>query len=109
MNAFVHESGLHIDGVVREPTTYEPFPPQQVGQQRRLAFGKHTGRRAIQHVLATHGLTSDEALCQQLLRQVKKLGEAKHPIDELGLIQLALEFGAECLVPKNPRVENNNA
>jgi isopropylmalate/homocitrate/citramalate synthase/4-hydroxybenzoate polyprenyltransferase len=90
-NAFVHESGLHTDGIVRDPTTYEPFAPERVGQQRRFIFGKHTGRRAIQHVLEAHGLASDEALCQQLLDQVKKMGEAKHPLDESGLIHLAIE------------------
>ncbi|HMA91330.1 MAG TPA: hypothetical protein VKP30_01535, partial [Polyangiaceae bacterium] len=90
-NAFVHESGLHTDGVVRDPRTYESFPPERVGQQRRYIFGKHSGRSAIRHVLEARGLACDDALCGSLLEAAKQRGQAKHPMDEEALVHLALE------------------
>jgi isopropylmalate/homocitrate/citramalate synthase/4-hydroxybenzoate polyprenyltransferase len=90
-NAFVHESGLHIDGVVRDPSTYEPFSPERVGQQRRFVFGKHTGWRAIQYVLDARGIDNNEVLCRRILKQVKRMGEAKQPLNEAELVDLVVK------------------
>ena len=43
-NAFTHESGIHADGVLKHPGTYENFDPGFIGGSRRFLFGKHTGR-----------------------------------------------------------------
>ena len=53
---FTHESGLHVDGVLKDPTMYEPFAPELVGARRRIVIGKHTGRKALLSVLAEHGV-----------------------------------------------------
>lgn len=90
-NAFVHESGLHADGIVRDPSTYEAYLPERVGQSRRFVFGKHSGRSSIRHILGTRGIPYDEQLGAQLLAVAKQFGEAKHPLDEEALVQLALE------------------
>lgn len=50
-NAFRHEAGIHADGVLKDPATYEPFPPEAVGAARRIVLGKHSGRSAVLHVL----------------------------------------------------------
>jgi isopropylmalate/homocitrate/citramalate synthase/4-hydroxybenzoate polyprenyltransferase len=93
-NAFVHESGLHTDGVIRDPSTYEPFAPDRVGQRRRFVFGKHSGVAAIRSVLEASGLRGDEAMCRRLLERAKSEGEAGRPLDESGLLQLATALGA---------------
>jgi len=47
-NAFAHEAGIHQDGVLKEPTTYEIIRPQTVGvPESRLVLGKHSGRHAL--------------------------------------------------------------
>jgi isopropylmalate/homocitrate/citramalate synthase len=92
-NAFVHESGLHLDGVVREPRTYEPFAPEVVGASRRFVFGKHSGRRAIAHVLEHHRIAADDALVESLVADVKRSGEAKDAIDETELVARAGALG----------------
>ena len=51
---FACETGLHLQGLLREPSTYEPFNPQLVGSERRLLFGAKAGKRAIQRLLANH-------------------------------------------------------
>jgi homocitrate synthase NifV len=53
---FEHESGIHVDGVLKVPDAFEPFAPELVGAQRRIVIGKHSGSSAIQHVLAGQGI-----------------------------------------------------
>jgi isopropylmalate/homocitrate/citramalate synthase len=72
-NAFAHESGIHADGVIKHPRTYENFDPEFIGQKRRFIFGKHTGRSVLKYVL---GNVSDEELMQALNR-IKILSESK--------------------------------
>lgn len=88
-HAFVHESGLHVDGIVADPATYEPYPPGLIGARRQMTFGKHSGRAAVADALARRGLSTPPSLITQLLREVKQLGEAKHPLDEAALIARA--------------------
>lgn len=46
---FAHESGIHTHGVLNDPWTYEPYPPELVGNQRRLTIGKQSGKGIIKH------------------------------------------------------------
>jgi len=47
-NAFAHEAGIHQDGYLKEPTTYEIINPKSVGvPESRLVLGKHSGRHAL--------------------------------------------------------------
>src|SRR6185295_17345333 len=47
-NAFAHEAGIHQDGVLKDPRTYEIMRPQDVGQPTaRLVLGRHSGRHAV--------------------------------------------------------------
>jgi 2-isopropylmalate synthase len=47
-NAFAHEAGIHQDGFLKEPTTYEIIKPTTVGvPETRLVLGKHSGRHAL--------------------------------------------------------------
>jgi 2-isopropylmalate synthase len=47
-NAFAHEAGIHQDGILKNPLTYEIIPPEAVGvPARRLVLGKHSGRNAL--------------------------------------------------------------
>ena len=47
-NAFAHEAGIHQDGILKNPLTYEILPPQAVGvPARRMVLGKHSGRNAL--------------------------------------------------------------
>ncbi len=46
---FAHESGIHTHGVLNDPWTYEPYPPELVGNQRRLTIGKQSGKGIIKY------------------------------------------------------------
>lgn len=76
-HAFAHESGIHIAAILEDPTTYEYFPPDLVGGERRFILGKHTGKKALEHVVATLGYALDEDQICRVLDEVKELGESK--------------------------------
>jgi isopropylmalate/homocitrate/citramalate synthase len=46
---FSHESGIHTHGIISDPMTYEPYPPELVGNIRRLTIGKQSGKGGIKH------------------------------------------------------------
>jgi citrate (Re)-synthase len=46
---FAHESGIHTHGVINDPWTYEPYPPELVGNNRRLTIGKQSGKGIIKY------------------------------------------------------------
>ena len=61
---FAHESGIHTHGVLNDPWTYEPYPPELVGNTRRLTIGKQSGKGIIKHKITEIAgkAPSDEAL-----------------------------------------------
>jgi 2-isopropylmalate synthase len=47
-NAFAHEAGIHQDGMVKNPLTYEIMRPESVGQPAtKLVLGRHSGLRGL--------------------------------------------------------------
>ncbi|MCK5661478.1 MAG: isopropylmalate synthase, partial [Methanosarcinales archaeon] len=48
-NVFSHESGIHTAGVIKNPFTYEPYPPELVGAKRNLLIGDSSGAEVIRH------------------------------------------------------------
>ncbi len=83
-NAFAHESGIHAAGVLRDPQTYEPFPPELVGSQHRLVVGKHSGRHLLAQVLQEQGIPIDRipsTQWEQILQHVRHhVMQSKGPI-----------------------------
>lgn len=74
-NAFAHEAGIHTHGVLSETTTYEPVSPESVGQRRKLVFGKHAGRHAIEKEIERKGLDASEEEVEEIFQRVKSLGD----------------------------------
>jgi methanogen homocitrate synthase len=83
-NVFRHESGIHVDAVIKEPLTYEPFLPELIGHHRRIVLGKHSGCRAVKAKLDECGIdvTRDE-LCEIVERVKEKREEGKYINDKL--------------------------
>jgi len=46
-NIFAHESGIHTAGIIKNPFTYEPYPPELVGGKRELMIGDSSGLEVI--------------------------------------------------------------
>jgi isopropylmalate/homocitrate/citramalate synthase len=71
---FAHESGIHTHGVLNDPWTYEPYPPELVGNQRRLTIGKQSGKGIIKHkIVELSGTTPDEQTVAIVVDNVKDI------------------------------------
>lgn len=69
---FLHESGIHQDGVIKNPATYEPFNPRLVGSRSRLVIGKHSGRAAVKRILSKFGARADEDIAVEVLKAARE-------------------------------------
>ena len=82
-NAFAHEAGIHQDGVLKDPTTYEIMRPQDVGQPTaRLVLGRHSGRHAVQQRCDALGLAVTAAELEQVYHAVISLGEHRKAVGD---------------------------
>jgi homocitrate synthase NifV len=72
-NAFTHESGIHGHGVLQNPATYEPFSPEEIGRERRLVIGKHSGKHLIANFLQQYNIALTQAEIRSLVDAVKNL------------------------------------
>jgi homocitrate synthase NifV len=54
---FSHESGIHVDGLLKDRSNYEVFQPEELGREHRLVLGKHSGAHGLRHAYARLGLS----------------------------------------------------
>jgi len=79
---FTHESGIHVDGLLKDPDTYQAFSPAVVGRRPEIRYGKHSGRASVRHLLQQSGIRLDEEQAGKLLSRLRAAaGEHKNPID----------------------------
>jgi homocitrate synthase NifV len=72
-NVFAHESGVHVDGLLKDDRTYEQFKPESVGNQREIVIGKHSGKHAISMKLQLMGYELEECRQATLLKAVRTM------------------------------------
>ncbi len=70
---FHHESGIHADGVLKHPSLYEPYNPADVGLERRIIIGKHSGKAALLYKSRELGLPLDEVSLAFVAAEIKKM------------------------------------
>jgi homocitrate synthase NifV len=71
-NCFAHEAGIHADGIIKDANNYEPYDPSEVGLERRIVIGKHSGRNTIVTDLSHRGITLTDQEAVDLLERVRK-------------------------------------
>lgn len=88
--AFLHESGIHCAGVLRNRRTYEPYSADEVGRQEPdFVIGHHSGLAVILHTLERMGIKADSATACQLLEHVREFSiERKRAVTETELREL---------------------
>lgn len=70
---FTHESGIHIDGLLKNASTYESFDPAELGRQRRTVLGKHSGSQAVRQAYGLIGVAlDDDGLTGRLLTRIRE-------------------------------------
>jgi homocitrate synthase NifV len=68
---FAHESGIHADGVIKNPLNYEVFTPEEVGLERQLVIGKHSGTKSIKMKFKEFLIELDDEECADILKIVR--------------------------------------
>jgi 2-isopropylmalate synthase len=77
-NAFAHEAGIHQDGVLKNPMTYEIMSPETVGiSANRLVLGKHSGRHALRSHLKEMGYDLSDEELNLVFTKFKELADKK--------------------------------
>ncbi len=91
-NAFSHESGIHQDGVIKMPITYEIIDPHSVGvPSSSLVLGKLSGRHAFKQRLSELGYTLGEEDLNKAFAAFKDLADKKKNITDRDIESLVAE------------------
>ena len=86
---FAVESGLHADGVLKHPGNYEGFDPAEVGLDRQIVLGKHSGRHGLRHRLAALDIILPPAEEQRFMARVRRRSqELKRHLSDADLLLL---------------------
>ncbi len=82
--AFTHEAGIHVDGLLKDPDTYQGFDPREVGRSHKLVVGKHSGAHGIIAAYASMGLNLSPAEARALLPDIRSFAERakRSPADQ---------------------------
>lgn len=95
-NIFAHESGIHVDGALKHPETYEVFNPAEVGLERKIFIGKHSGTAALVNVLGKHGIKLEKEEAKELLDMVRETAiSMKRSLTEKEFLFLYYKWDAE--------------
>ena len=83
-NAFAHEAGIHQDGMLKNPMTYEIMRPEDIGlSTNKLVLGKHSGRHALRDRLKEMGYELSDEELRIVFTKFKSLADKKkHVMDD---------------------------
>ncbi|MEM0140256.1 MAG: homoaconitate hydratase [Ferroplasma sp.] len=87
-NAFSHEAGIHVQGIINNPATYEAINPEIFNLKRRIVLGKHSGRAAIKYILESRGIYRSDDEINDILKVIKN-EDVKRTVDEEYVLKVA--------------------
>ena len=90
-NAFAHESGIHVHGLLGDHSTYEAMAPALVGKERTIVMGKHTGAHSVESRLKAYGFALSRERVADVTARVKRLAEEGKQVDDAELVALAYD------------------
>jgi len=115
-NAFAHEAGIHQDGVLKNPLTYEIMTPKSVGvPDSKLVLGKHSGRHALGMRCEQLGYAFDRRALDDIYRRFVRLADKIKHVEDHHLLELIRDTHKpttsatpliEPIVPAAPAVVN---
>lgn len=73
-NAFAHESGIHVDGILKDPLNYEIMNPSLIGREREIIFGKHSGTAGLKYLFGDKFNSKEYG---EMLQKIKDLSESE--------------------------------
>jgi len=104
-NAFAHEAGIHQDGIIKNPLTYEIISPEAVGvPSRSLVLGKHSGRHALRESLKELGYEPSDSELAECYRRVTAFADSAKQVKARDLMTIAHEVIRRKVVASAPTV-----
>ncbi|MDY0027875.1 MAG: homocitrate synthase family protein [Candidatus Humimicrobiaceae bacterium] len=92
-NVFAHESGIHADGVLKNPKNYEVFNPSEVGLTRQLVVGKHSGSHTISHKFKEFNIDLTDKQANEILAMAREMSvDLKRPLFDKELMYIYMEY-----------------
>ena len=88
-NAFAHEAGIHVHGVINNSSTYEPYPPEMVGMDRTITVGRNSGEHSVRSRLDEMNIDFPDELMDQLMENIKEIAFTGKEINDLELAAIA--------------------
>ncbi|MDD2922795.1 MAG: homocitrate synthase [Anaerolineales bacterium] len=88
-NAFSHKSGVHTNGILKDPRTYEPFDPAILGRERKIIIDKYTGKSAVQSRLDEYGIKVSDAELEVIVNRIKNMGDQRKQLFDTDIIEIA--------------------
>lgn len=81
---FTHEAGIHVDGLLKDPLTYQGFDPAELGRSHSTVLGKHSGTHAVLSACAAIGLLPERAQLPRLLERIRSfaMDTKRNPADD---------------------------
>ncbi|MBW7962546.1 homocitrate synthase [Bradyrhizobium sp. BR 10261] len=80
-HVFTHESGIHVDGLLKDQRTYQALDPGLLGRCNRIVIGKHSGLAAITSLLAELELSVSTEEAKSVLARVRQ-----HAVEHKGAV-----------------------
>lgn len=74
---FTHESGIHVDGLLKDRRNYQGLDPALVGRTHRIVLGKHSGKAAVRHVFESRGVPLRDGEETAVLARLRQRAGAK--------------------------------
>jgi len=99
--AFVHKAGIHVAGILNDPSTYEFMPPQTFGRNRDYVIDKYTGKHALKDRFEKLGVKLSDSELDQVLAKIKANPSTRFYRD-VDLLELAENVTGRILKPRPP-------
>ena len=88
-NAFSHKSGVHTNGILKDPRTYEPFDPAMLGRERKIIIDKYTGKSAVASRLDEYGIEVSAAELEVIVMRIKNMGDERKQLFDADILEIA--------------------
>lgn len=88
-NAFTHKSGVHTNGVLKDPRTYEAFDPALLGRERKIVIDKYTGKSAVAARLDEYGIEINASELDVIVARIKNMDDNRKQLFDTDVIEIA--------------------
>ncbi len=96
---FTHESGIHVDGLIKNPRNYETFSPAEVGREHRTVLGKHSGSHSVIDAYAKIGLILSDIEAHSLLEMIRNHATNTKCVPSIEDLKRFYLENATCTIP----------